>query len=62
MNKRKTDTRASVLDGLVRDGEFPKVVADHFWFNFDRVEDLVRATTQHRLLTPRPTDEHTLPL
>lgn len=44
-DKRKTNTRATVLDRLVRNREFPEVVADHLWFNFDRVEDLGKATT-----------------
>ena len=41
---RYTNTRATVLDRLVRDREFPKVVADHLWLNFDRIEDLERVT------------------
>lgn len=51
-----------MLDRLVRDREFPKVVADHLWLNFDRIEDLERAAVQHRRLSLGPTDGHTLPL
>ena len=36
----KTYTRATVLNRLVRNREFSKVVADHLWLDFDRVEDL----------------------
>ncbi len=60
--KKYTNTRATVLDRLVRDREFPKVVADHLWLDFDRIEDLEGATIQHRCLTLGPTDGHTLPL
>jgi hypothetical protein len=44
-DKRKTNTGATVLDRLVRNRKFPEVVTDHLWFNFDRVEDLGKATT-----------------
>jgi hypothetical protein len=62
IKKKYTNTRATVLDRLVRDREFPKVVADHLWLNFDRIEDLERAAVQHRRLSLGPTDGHTLPL
>lgn len=35
-----TDTGATVLDGLVRDGELGEVVADHLGLDLNRVEDL----------------------
>lgn len=33
-----TDTGSTVLDGLVRDGEFTQVVADHLGLDLDLVE------------------------
>ena len=33
-----SNTRSTVLDGLVRDGEFGEVVSDHLSFDFNRVE------------------------
>lgn len=36
-----TDTRATVLDGPVRNGELAKVVADHLGLDLDGVEDLL---------------------
>lgn len=36
----KTYTRATMLDRLVRNRKFSKVVADHLWLDFDGVEDL----------------------
>lgn len=35
-----TNTRATMLDRLVRNRKFSKVVADHLWLDFDGVEDL----------------------
>lgn len=35
-----TDTRATVLDGPVRNGELAKVVTDHLRLDLNRVEDL----------------------
>lgn len=43
-----TDTRATVLDGLVRDGELGKVVADHLGLDFDLRELLAVVDTDHR--------------
>lgn len=42
-----TDTRSTVLDRLVRDGEFTQVVSDHLGFDFDLVELLSRVYTDH---------------
>lgn len=42
---RGTDTRTTVLDRLVRDGEFTEVVADHLGLDFDLVEFLARVDT-----------------
>lgn len=36
-----TDTRATVLNGPVRNGELAKVVADHLGLDLDGVEDLL---------------------
>eukprot|EP01084_Bolivina_argentea_P067095 122280_1 len=36
----RTNTRATVLDGLVRNGELSQVVSNHFGLNFDTVEVL----------------------
>ena len=37
---RGTDTRTTVLDGLVRARELSEVVAGHFWLDLNGVEDL----------------------
>lgn len=38
-----TDTRTTVLDGLVRDGEFGKIVASHLRLDLNGVENLLRS-------------------
>jgi hypothetical protein len=35
-----------MLDGLVRDGKFSKVVTRHLWLDFHRVESLQETTYQ----------------
>lgn len=40
-----TNTGSTVLDGLVRDGEFTEVVADHLRLDFDLVEFLAAVDT-----------------
>jgi hypothetical protein len=42
-----TNTRATVLDWLVSDREFPKVVANHFGLNFNLVEVLAVVDTNN---------------
>jgi hypothetical protein len=39
---KETYTRATMLNRLVRNRKFTKVVADHLWLDFDGVEDLRR--------------------
>lgn len=43
---RGTNTRATVLDGLVGDGELSKVMADHFGLDFNLVEGLAVVNTK----------------
>lgn len=40
-----TDTRSTVLDRPVRDGELGEVEANHFWLDFDLVELLAAVDT-----------------
>lgn len=41
-----TNTGSTVLDGLVRDGEFGKVMTRHLWLDFHRRESLHETTYQ----------------
>jgi len=43
-----TNTRTVVLDGSVRDGEFGKVVTNHFRLDFNIVEGLTVVNTNNR--------------
>lgn len=42
---RSTNTRTTMLDGLIRDGEFTQVVSDHLRLDLDLVELLARVDT-----------------
>jgi len=42
-----TDTRATMLDWLVRDGELGKIVTSHFRLDFNRVEYLAVVNPDH---------------
>ena len=42
-----TDTRTTVLDGLVRDGEFAEVAANHLRLDFNLVEGFPLINTNH---------------
>lgn len=43
-----TDTGSSVLDRLVGDGKFTKIVANHLWLNFNLVEGFAIIDTNIR--------------
>lgn len=60
----KTYTRATMLNRLVRNRKFSKVVADHLWLDFDGVEDL-RKQAQILRIIPLLLEKgrgHTFPL
>lgn len=50
-----TDTRATVLDELIRNGEFGKIVASHLRLDLNGVENLLRSKPKSHHQEPKQT-------